>query len=146
MCGYLSQRQNIYLPRYIDVPCHRFSWMTKKLFRRTKYAFSLQNCSKITHCLLHSDPSYGFWTGGNDLAIPRKWVWASRGFRIYPFVNWRGGRPEEEEAETEEVTTEESPAEKEVLDEVGAEKKQRPERRGRSGFKQNNKVYALACL
>ncbi len=59
------------------------------------------------------DPSYSFWTGGNDLATPGRWVWASRGFRIYPFVNWLmgdAGRPkymEQEAAKGEEEEKEE---------------------------------------
>ena len=29
-----------------------------------------------------------YWIGGNDLATHQRWVWASKGYRIYPYVNW----------------------------------------------------------
>ena len=36
-----------------------------------------------------------YWSGGNDLASHGVWVWASLGYRIYPYVNWesREGPP-----------------------------------------------------
>ena len=30
-----------------------------------------------------------YWVGGNDLATKGRWVWASNGYRIYPYVNWK---------------------------------------------------------
>ena len=34
------------------------------------------------------------WIGGNDLATGSRWVWASNGYRIYPFTFWKAGYPE----------------------------------------------------
>jgi hypothetical protein len=38
-----------------------------------------------------------YWMGGNDLATKDRWAWASNGYRIYPYANWKaetdeGGR------------------------------------------------------
>ena len=44
--------------------------------------------SKYVYFLL-SDTTTGYWTGGNDLATRDRWVWASTGNRIYPYVNWQ---------------------------------------------------------
>ena len=35
------------------------------------------------------------WIGANDLATQNRWVWSSNGYRIYPYVNWKGGMPTE---------------------------------------------------
>lgn len=35
------------------------------------------------------------WIGANDLATQNRWVWSSNGYRIYPYVNWKGGIPKE---------------------------------------------------
>ena len=34
-----------------------------------------------------------YWIGGNDLATRNRWVWASKGYRIYPYVNWMEKKP-----------------------------------------------------
>lgn len=34
-----------------------------------------------------------YWVGGNDLATHNRWVWASTGYRIYPFANWAKNKP-----------------------------------------------------
>ena len=36
-----------------------------------------------------------YWIGGNDLATKGRWVWASNGYRIYPYVNWKAAESPE---------------------------------------------------
>ena len=36
-----------------------------------------------------------YWIGGNDLATKGRWVWASNGYRIYPYVNWKAAQSPE---------------------------------------------------
>ncbi|TRY75706.1 hypothetical protein TCAL_09949 [Tigriopus californicus] len=37
---------------------------------------------------ISDDKNAQYWSGGNSIATLNKWVWASSGQRIFPYVNW----------------------------------------------------------